>query len=248
MRNVVIEDPIINSPFEEPRRHFRFDEEGITDEIVEERRASSYFMPIPQAKKKARAGSSSNSRPSGRRTGSSRTSSPTTFALASACGARAATLGSRGHSEARESESRGFHAGHLRRPAANRGHADSGMDACSLLVTRGFRQRSVAVFPALGCRADQGGEGLLPCTPTQYRPGSQGAGEWRNRIGRMGGRTAFIDSMEPRRATLEFNSEVLDFRTASESCASTPRSFHIGIRKMEKSKVKQEIAVPLEEA
>lgn len=33
MRNVVIEDPIINSPFTEPGRHFRFDEEGITNDV-----------------------------------------------------------------------------------------------------------------------------------------------------------------------------------------------------------------------
>jgi hypothetical protein len=32
---VVIENPILNSPYEEPRRHFRFTEDGITDEIVE---------------------------------------------------------------------------------------------------------------------------------------------------------------------------------------------------------------------
>jgi hypothetical protein len=38
MRNAVIEDPIINSPFAEPRRNLQFDEEGITDEIVEARR------------------------------------------------------------------------------------------------------------------------------------------------------------------------------------------------------------------
>ena len=31
---VVIANPIINSPFEAPRLHFRFSEEGITDEIV----------------------------------------------------------------------------------------------------------------------------------------------------------------------------------------------------------------------
>ena len=30
----LIENPVINSPFEEPRRHFRFDDNGITDEIV----------------------------------------------------------------------------------------------------------------------------------------------------------------------------------------------------------------------
>ena len=43
-----IENPILNSPFEEPARHFRFDEEGITPGIVEARRPSSYFVPIPQ--------------------------------------------------------------------------------------------------------------------------------------------------------------------------------------------------------
>ncbi|MGD0610286.1 MAG: DEAD/DEAH box helicase family protein [Anaerolineales bacterium] len=52
MKQVVIENPILNSPFEEPRRHFKFTEEGITDEIVESRRISSYFVPIPRAKKK----------------------------------------------------------------------------------------------------------------------------------------------------------------------------------------------------
>ncbi len=29
MKQVVIENPTINSPFEEPKRHFRFTEEGI---------------------------------------------------------------------------------------------------------------------------------------------------------------------------------------------------------------------------
>lgn len=54
MKQVVIENPIINSPFEAPKRHFRFTEEGITNEIVEERRNSSYFIPIPQPKKKGK--------------------------------------------------------------------------------------------------------------------------------------------------------------------------------------------------
>ena len=31
MSQVVIENPIINSPFEEPSRHFKFDDEGITN-------------------------------------------------------------------------------------------------------------------------------------------------------------------------------------------------------------------------
>jgi type III restriction enzyme len=34
MPPVVIENPILNSPFDEPRRHFRFGEEGITSEVV----------------------------------------------------------------------------------------------------------------------------------------------------------------------------------------------------------------------
>lgn len=51
----VIENPILNSPYREPTRHFRFDDDGITDEIVEGRRLSEYFMPIPAAKKKGGA-------------------------------------------------------------------------------------------------------------------------------------------------------------------------------------------------
>ena len=52
MRQVVIENPIINSPFAEPTRHFRFDEEGITNEIIEARRVSQYFVPIAKPRKK----------------------------------------------------------------------------------------------------------------------------------------------------------------------------------------------------
>lgn len=52
MATVVIENPVLNSPYDEPRRHFRFDDEGITSEIVEERRISSYFIPIPPPKKR----------------------------------------------------------------------------------------------------------------------------------------------------------------------------------------------------
>ena len=53
MAQVVIINPILNSPFLEPSRHFRFDDDGITNEIVSGRRVSSYFVPIPAAKKKA---------------------------------------------------------------------------------------------------------------------------------------------------------------------------------------------------
>jgi hypothetical protein len=50
----VIDDPIINSPFREPARHFKFNEDGITDEIVNGRRPSSHFVPIPRAKKRGK--------------------------------------------------------------------------------------------------------------------------------------------------------------------------------------------------
>jgi hypothetical protein len=50
----LIENPILNSPFREPTRHFKFDEDGITNEIVSGRRPSSHFVPIPRAKKKGK--------------------------------------------------------------------------------------------------------------------------------------------------------------------------------------------------
>jgi type III restriction enzyme len=48
-----IENPILNPPFDEPSRHFKFDDEGITSEVVEGRRPSSYFVPIPASRKKS---------------------------------------------------------------------------------------------------------------------------------------------------------------------------------------------------
>jgi len=54
MKQVVIENPVINSPFEEPKRHFRFSVEGITNEILESRRISAYFIPIAAPKKKSK--------------------------------------------------------------------------------------------------------------------------------------------------------------------------------------------------
>ena len=55
MSQVVIENPILNSPYDEPTRHFRFSDEGITNEIVDGRRVSSYFVPIARPKKKGAA-------------------------------------------------------------------------------------------------------------------------------------------------------------------------------------------------
>lgn len=54
MKQTVIENPILNSPFQEPKRHFKFTEEGITDKIIKERRISSYFIPIAKPKKKGK--------------------------------------------------------------------------------------------------------------------------------------------------------------------------------------------------
>lgn len=51
MQPVIIEDPILNSAFAEPFRHFKFTDEGITNEVVESRRVSSYFIPIARPKK-----------------------------------------------------------------------------------------------------------------------------------------------------------------------------------------------------
>lgn len=54
MKKIVIENPILNSPYGEPIRHFRFDDDGITDEIVGARRISSYFIPIPPPRKRGK--------------------------------------------------------------------------------------------------------------------------------------------------------------------------------------------------
>jgi type III restriction enzyme len=50
----VIENPILNSPFEEPTRHWLFTDEGITNEIVQGRRISEYLVPVPQPRKRGK--------------------------------------------------------------------------------------------------------------------------------------------------------------------------------------------------
>jgi type III restriction enzyme len=52
---VVIDNPIPNSPFSEPARHFRFDDDGIANEIADGRRRSTYFIPIPKPKTRSGA-------------------------------------------------------------------------------------------------------------------------------------------------------------------------------------------------
>jgi type III restriction enzyme len=55
VKQVVIENPVINSPYDEPKRHFKFTEEGISDEIIEgTRRPSSYFIPIARPRSRGR--------------------------------------------------------------------------------------------------------------------------------------------------------------------------------------------------
>jgi type III restriction enzyme len=54
MAQVIIPNPVLNSPFSEPDRHFYFDEDGITDKVVVSRRISGYFVPIPQPKKRGK--------------------------------------------------------------------------------------------------------------------------------------------------------------------------------------------------
>lgn len=44
MRDTIIDNPILNSQFREPDRHFRFADEGITNDIADTRRASAYFV------------------------------------------------------------------------------------------------------------------------------------------------------------------------------------------------------------
>ena len=56
-RDRAIDNPILNSPYLEPTRHFRFDANNqITSTIDAGRRGSSYFLPIAAPKKKARPG------------------------------------------------------------------------------------------------------------------------------------------------------------------------------------------------
>jgi len=54
MPDSIIENPILNAPYREPARHWRITDEGITNEVVETRRSSAYFVPIPPPKKKGK--------------------------------------------------------------------------------------------------------------------------------------------------------------------------------------------------
>ena len=92
MPDVVIENPIINSPFVEPTRHFRFDDDGITDQIDDGRRPSSYFVPIAQAEEEKDL-LNRCSPAIGREIALNRMISSMKFAAACRSGGRAAMLG-----------------------------------------------------------------------------------------------------------------------------------------------------------
>jgi type III restriction enzyme len=49
MKQVVIENPVINSPFEEPQRHFKFTDERITNEqaVLKARSSPGWFLTSP---------------------------------------------------------------------------------------------------------------------------------------------------------------------------------------------------------
>ncbi|RZU77623.1 type III restriction enzyme [Micromonospora kangleipakensis] len=52
MADRVIENPILNSPFDRPSRHWKFDDDGITDTVMEGRRPSAYFVPVPASRRR----------------------------------------------------------------------------------------------------------------------------------------------------------------------------------------------------
>ena len=58
MTNAFFDRPILNSPYECPRRHWKLDEQGQpTQRIVETRRESEFIIPIPKPKKRKTAAS-----------------------------------------------------------------------------------------------------------------------------------------------------------------------------------------------
>ena len=53
LQNTTIENPVINSPFEEPQRHYEFTDTGISNKIVPGRRKSVFFIPIAKPKQRS---------------------------------------------------------------------------------------------------------------------------------------------------------------------------------------------------
>jgi len=56
MSNPFFDQPILNSPYEYPRRHWELDEAGQpTQQIIENRRGAKFITPIPKPKKRKAA-------------------------------------------------------------------------------------------------------------------------------------------------------------------------------------------------
>lgn len=47
-----MKSPILNSPYCEPSRHFKSDERGLTEDVLECRRPSNFYIPVPRARTK----------------------------------------------------------------------------------------------------------------------------------------------------------------------------------------------------
>jgi len=41
-----MKSPILNSPYFEPNRHLKADDRGLTEEVVNSRRPSSFYIPV----------------------------------------------------------------------------------------------------------------------------------------------------------------------------------------------------------
>ena len=52
MPDRVIDNPIIDSHYRAPVRYFAFDSDGITNQVVEGRRSSSFFVPVSRPRKR----------------------------------------------------------------------------------------------------------------------------------------------------------------------------------------------------
>src|SRR3989338_7798152 len=52
MPDALTQNPILNSPYSEPCKHFDSNERGLTDEVLDSRRPSRFYIPVPRAKTK----------------------------------------------------------------------------------------------------------------------------------------------------------------------------------------------------
>ncbi|MGO9814793.1 MAG: BPTD_3080 family restriction endonuclease [Isosphaeraceae bacterium] len=61
MANPFFDRPILNSPYECPRRHWELDEQGQpTQKVIEDRRRAEFITPIPKPKKRKKSGAQQN--------------------------------------------------------------------------------------------------------------------------------------------------------------------------------------------